>query len=178
MIRTIAFAAALLLFGCAALVGTDLLYLAPEARGRTELEELRATLADYDRRLAKARAELSQLHGPISDPASLVLVSNEAESVPWLQSRIRQAVAATGGIAMTSQTGSTPLSEQRTKLSLLLRASFEEGALLNFLKQVESGMPPLIVESLAVQPTNAGRGQPSLDVTATIFVIVSNAAPT
>jgi hypothetical protein len=107
-----------------------------------------------------------------------VLVSDEAEPVPWLQGKIRQAVAAAGGIAMTSQTGSTPLSEQHSKLSLLLRASFEEEGLLNFLKQVETGMPPLIVESLAVQPTNAGRGQPSLDVTATIFVIVSNAAPT
>lgn len=178
MIRTATLAAAVLLVLGASYLATDLLFLTPEARARAEIAELRATLADYDRRLAQARAELFQIEDPVADITSLVLVGNEAESVPWLQGRIRQAVTAAGGIATTSQTGLTSLSEQHAKLSLLLRARFEEMGLLSFLKQVETGTPPLIIESLAVQPINAGRGQPSLDVTATIFVIVSNAAPT
>lgn len=173
MIRSAAFLTAVLLVLGGIYAGAVLFYWDPETRGREEAAQMQAKLADYDRRLAQTRAEMSELSAP-GDDATLVL-GDESQSAPWLQGAIRQAVAAVGGVATVTQTSVAPISEQHSKLSLLLRARFEEDGLLSFLKQVETSLPPMIVESMAVQPTNVDRSQPSLDVTATIFVIISNA---
>lgn len=174
MIRSAGFFALMLVALGGICAGAVLLYWGPETRGRAEAAEMQSKLAEYDRRLAETRAEMSQLSAP-HDDAPLVL-GEESQSAPWLQGAIRQAVAAVGGIAAVTQTSVAPLSDQHSKLSLLLRARFEEEGLLSFLRQIETSLPPMIVESMVVQPTNVDRSQPSLDVTATIFVITSNAA--
>ena len=177
MIRHAALAVTALLASGAVYAAGQVLYFAPEAESRTEIADLRGALSDYDRRLADARAELSQLQAAVTSPSALLMTGPEADTAPWLQSTVRQAVATEGGAALASQTSSAPLGAQHTKLSLLLRARFEETGLFAFLKEVESATPPFIVERLEVQPANVGGGQPSLDVTATIFVILSNADP-
>lgn len=174
MIRSTAFLGIILVMLGGIYASADLFYWRPEALGREEAAEIRGKLAEYDQRVAEARAEMAQLSAP-RDDATLV-VGEESQSVPWLQGAIRQAVASVGGIASVTQTSIAPISDQHSKLSLLLRARFEEVGLLSFLKQVETVTPPMIVESMTVQPINADRSQPSLDVTATIFVIISNAA--
>lgn len=179
MIRTLALIGVTAILALAVMSAIDLAYFKPRSLAQAEISETRQALLDFDSRLQDAHAELARLQAARQTyHGDLVLKLEPVAAEPWLLGRIRQSVAATGGMASATQTASTPLSGQHDKLSLLLRVGFEEQGLLNFIKQVESGSPPLLIESLSVQPTNVAQGQRSLDVTATISVIISNADPT
>ena len=151
----------------AGVVGT--LYLGPRQAALAEADDRRAQLADLVARVGRLRSELAADAGPTSmAPGAVAIGQPPAEAAAQLQEQARRQVVQWGGAALSSQTVTSDLGGGYTKISVLLRARFDEIGMLAFLRDMEQRQPLITVEALTVRPLPVGAGVQPLDVSATL----------
>jgi hypothetical protein len=176
---------ALLLLGGFALAlagwSADAAYFGPAQTAADQVANSRATLLELSKRQAEVARSLKR-HSPSVPPmASLADMSTGGAqaAAAQFQEQTRAAIETTGGLALSSQVAIFALEGGHTKISLLLRARFDELGLLNFLRERESAKPVVLVDNLEVRPLPPlpGESRP-LDLTATLTKFHSDdAAP-
>lgn len=152
-------------------------YFGPARALDAEIAALQAELPQLQARLSDARTRLvAEAAQPATLPSELVY-GDQLQSAEHLQGVVREAIAAGGGQALSSQTGVTELADGYSKVGLMLRARFDEHGLLAFTRQIETLMPAIVFESLDVQRLPVPGDLRSLDVTANLAAVQANASP-
>lgn len=126
-----------------------------------ELEAVTTRIEDTKRRLAAIETA-----EPIDVSKLGTQGADNAAALAALQERVRRAVAAHGGQAL-STVGSVADADGLPRLLVGLTGRFDEPALFAFLNELEGGTPPLLVEGLTVRSLPAPGGPP-LDVNVTV----------
>jgi hypothetical protein len=141
-------------------------YAAP----RRDLDDRASALVDQLAELSRRGTDAKRaLETPVSQvQMNLVTTADPAEAGATLQEQTRDAVAQVGGVTNSSQSANVDLGGGYTKLSVLLRARFDEGGLLAFLRRRESSRPAVYFESLEVHQQPLPGETRTLDVTATL----------
>jgi hypothetical protein len=165
--------------GCLAIFTVaDLLVGAPYRANAGRISNLEADLVDMTLRLDEARRRLTlgNAQEPL-DVAQLVTPGpNSAAALAALQERVRRTVAAHSGQALSTVGSLSEADDGLSQLTVGLTGRFEEMALFEFLRELEGGTPPIIVEGLTVRPLPVPGGPP-LDVSVTLvsFAVNDNA---
>lgn len=92
-----------------------------------------------------------------------------------LQQQTRSAITEAGGVPSSSQSTVLDVGKGLTKISVLLRARFDEKGLLSFLRSSESRKPLILVEALEIHPQPIAGDPHPLDVTATLSELHTDA---
>jgi hypothetical protein len=171
---------ACLLLGLAAIIGLgDLLVAAPYRANSERISTLQSELEGVTQRLehTRRRLALANSFAPI-DVAQLTMPGDDpAGELAALQERVRRSVAAHGGQALSTVGSVTDASAGVSRLAVGLSGRFEEAGLFGFLRELEGGTPPLVVDGLTVRALPAPGGLP-LDVNLTLVSFgVSRDAP-
>ena len=159
---------------CLTLVGgvwfaTDLFYLGPLRLADERITSLIEQRDAFRARERRARQDLAALP-PVARGADPIAehTTDIAASGARFQESMRNAVSAVGGLATSSQTVQSDAGQGFSKLSVLLRARFDEKGLLSFLRDAESAQPVILVDSLDIRLTPLSGSTLPLDVTATM----------
>lgn len=153
-------------------------YLGPLRARDTQMVELVAELDGLFQRGATARSELAELraHQRATPARQFAIVSaNSATSSTKLQESVRNAVARSGGAAITSQANVENLPDGSAKITILVRARFTEIGMLGFVRALESLAPPVLFESLEAHPVRGPDGSSTLEFTGVLMGFHSNA---
>lgn len=168
---------ALIALGLVAYLVLELAYL-----GQLRLESTRHSanaqqLADMDSRLTDLRSRL--ISTPVSAPSTRQVSFVEGtpdQALISLQEVTQALLTTSGGTAMAIQGSQAPSGATLTRLTVLVRATLSEQALLTFVRDVESLPNSIFVQKLDVLPPPAGAsGTAGLDVTIVIGATHSNA---
>lgn len=173
MVPSIAIARLAILIAGVALLGVvwmgfSALFFDPIAATEGRIAALETQLGDLKLREAKANADLAALPSANSGAVPTNLVStapNAAVSSETFQEEIRSTVANVHGTSISSQASTQSLAGGTAKISVLLRARFDELGLLGFAHAIESGTPPMIFDSFEVHPVPTGQGASTLEFT-------------
>lgn len=156
--------------GCLAILTiADLLVGAPYRVNADRIASLEADLAGMTMRLDEARRHLAlgNAKEPL-DMAQLVTPGvNDAVALAALQERVRRTIAAHNGQALSTVGSLSGAADGLSRLTVGLTGRFDEAALFEFLRELEGGTPPVIVDGLTVRPLPV-LGGPPLDVSVTL----------
>jgi hypothetical protein len=177
--QRLAFIACLLL-GLTAIIGLgDVLVAAPYRANAERIAALQLEFEGVTQRIESAKQRLAAANSdePI-DVARLTMPgADPAGALAALQERVRGSVAAHGGQALSTVGTLADASGSVSRLAVGLNGRFEETALFAFLRELEGGTPPLVVDGLTVRALPAPGGLP-LDVNVTLVSFgVSGDAP-
>ena len=156
----------------------DLLVGAPYRANAGRISNLEAELTNMTLRLDEARRlALGNAKEPLDVAQLLTPGANSATGLAALQERVRRTVAAHGGQALSTVGSLSEAADDLSQLTVGLTGRFEERALFEFLRELEGGTPPIIVDGLTVRPLPVPGGPP-LDVSVTLVSFgVSGNAP-
>ena len=148
----------------------NITYFAPAQRAEERIAIQRDTLLELRTRQAAATEMLKQVSAPVVDLALIADLAPGGASAAAVrfQEETQKAIAAAGGLALSSQLVSGDLGGGYTKISLLLRARFDESEMLTFLRDRESSSPIILVDSLEVHSLPLPGDARPLDLTATL----------
>lgn len=147
----------------------DFLVLEPHRAEAERIASLQLELGGVEARIedAKRRLTASASAEPL-DLARLATAGADGDAaLATLQERVRNAVAAHGGQALSTVGAVAEPSAGVSRLTVGLSGRFEEASLFAFLSELESATPPLVVDALTVRPLPVPGGLP-LDVTVTL----------
>lgn len=157
--------------GClATLTVADLLVGTPYRANVDRISNLAAELADMTLRLdqAQRRLALGTAKEPL-DMAQLVMPGADgAAALAALQERVRRTVDVHNGQALSTVGALSEAANGLSQLTVGLTGRFEERALFEFLREIEGGTPPIIVDGLTVRALPVPGGPP-LDVSVTLI---------
>jgi len=160
---------ACILLGLAAVIGLgDLLVVSPYRANAKRIAALQLELAGLTERVAGAKRRLAATNSdePI-DVAQLTMPGDDpAGALAALQERVRRSVTLHGGQALSTVGSLADASLDVSRLAVGLNGRFEEAALFAFLRELEGGTPPLLVDGLTVRALPVP-GEPPLDVNVT-----------
>ncbi|MBI4924138.1 MAG: hypothetical protein HY834_20575 [Devosia nanyangense] len=149
--------------------GADGFYFGPVRDAVVRIQALSGELASLTQRRTRAEFDLRAASERGGEINGLALRDDDASSAAArFQETIRNAVLQFGGAAMSSQSVSTDLGGGYLKVSVLLRARFDEAGLLAFLRANELSQPPILVESIETYSLPQPGDPRPLDVTATL----------
>lgn len=144
-------------------------YFAPLRIADDRIAELSTQLASLRERELSARREQAALaRTPARTQADLVARGDAGTAGTQFQEYARAAVAASDGLALSSQVLITEIAEGYAKVSVLLRMRIAERQLLEFTRKVEIETPPVVFDSLEVRLMPMSPDSRTLDVTATL----------
>jgi hypothetical protein len=153
-------------------------FLGPLRTYDTRITELAAELDGLLRREAAARTELVEFRArPSMAPADdLVMVAaSPAISSAALQERVRSEIVKAAGASITSQAGIQDLPDGSAKISVLVRARFNEMGVMGFVRALESSEPPIFFDSLEIHPVRGSDNSSVLEFTGVLIGFHSNA---
>jgi hypothetical protein len=155
----------------------DAAYFAPSRLATNQVAGLRDALLQ----LRTREVETARLLGQVTTPVDPALIADLAPggsqaSAMRLQDEILEAIASAGGLALSSQPVSVDLGGGHTKISLLIRARFDEAGMLLFLRDRESSRPITFIENLDVHSLPLPGDTKPLDMTATFTKLHADVA--
>ena len=155
--------------GLAAIFGLgNLLVAAPYRATAERIASSQLELEGVMRRVENARRSLAAANNAAPmDVARLATTGDSATALAALQERVRRTVAAHGGQALSTVGSAAEPAGGVSRLAVGLTGRFDEAALFAFLRELEGGTPPILVDSLSVRPMPVP-GQLPLDVSVTL----------
>jgi hypothetical protein len=158
--------------------GAEALVLGQLRAQDARISELTSQLEGLLLRKTTTQAELASMRAPQNSELRRELVmiaASAAASSAVLQERVRGAIVQSAGASITSQAAIQDLPDRTAKLSVLVRARFDETGMLTFVRALESAVPPIFFDSLEVHPVRGADGTSALEFTGIIVGFHSDA---
>lgn len=166
--------------GCLAIsIVADLLVGAPYRANADRISAVAAERAAISVRLedAQRRLALGSSKHPFDVTRLLTSGANGSAALAALQERVRRTVTAHNGQTLSTVGSLSVAADGLSRLTVGLSGRFDETAMFEFLRELEGGTPPILVDALTVRPLPVPGGPP-LDVSVTLVSFgISGDAP-
>ena len=165
--------------GVTIFMASELFYLAPLRAQTDRITALTEELGGIQQRLSEAKAEYAAISSSAGTETigDLVLKgADTAAATALLQDRVRILAAESGGNILSSIGSAVELPGLGSRISVALQSRFDEVGLLRFLRNVEAGQPPIIIQAMTIQPLPVADASPlNVSLTFVGFYVHDNA---
>jgi len=152
--------------GVTIFMASEVFYLAPLRAETDRIGALAEELGGLQQRLSEATAEYAAIRPNAGTETINDLVLQGADTsaaTALLQDRVRILAAESGGNIVSSIGSAVELPGLGSRIRVTLQSRFDEVRLLRFVRNVEAGQPPIIIEAMTIQPLPIADASP-LDV--------------